>query len=82
MKTKEQKSTNNQPHHFKYFTISASIFLLGLGSVIYVNLLLPSSAVQEALALTGLILSIPSGFFALYCYIRLLIARFRYFMDR
>jgi len=82
MRKKTNKITNGQPHYFKYFTISASVFLLGLGTVIYVNLLLPSSAEQEALALTGLILSIPSGIFALYCYIRLLIARFQYFMDR
>jgi len=82
MKIKTNNKTNHQPHYFKYFTISASLFLLGLGTVLYVNLLLPESAEQEALALTGLILSIPSGIFSLYCYIRLLIARFRYFMDR
>ena len=76
------KKPNHQPHYFKYFTISAILFLLGLGTVIYVNLLLPSSARQEALALLGLILSIPSGAFALYCYIQLLIARFRNFMER
>jgi len=82
MKTKTNKKRKHQPHYFKYFTISASLFLLGLGTVIYVNLLIPSSAEQEALALAGLILSIPSGIFALYCYVRLLIARFQYFMDR
>jgi hypothetical protein len=82
MKIKTTKKENHQPHFFKYFTISASLFLLGLGTVIYVNLLLPPSAEQEALALMGIILSIPSGIFAIYCYIRLLIARLQYFMNR
>jgi len=76
------KKTDQQPHYFKYFSISASIFLLGLGTVMYVNLLLPPSVEQEAFALAGLILSVPSGIFAFYCYIRLLISRFQYFMSR
>jgi len=79
---KKKKKNNHQPHYFKYFSISASLFLLGLGTVMYVNLLLPPSTEQETFALAGLILSIPSGIFAFYCYIRLLIARFQYFMDR
>ena len=76
------KKTNHQPHYFKYFSISASIFLLSLGTVIYVNLLLPPSSEQEAFALIGIVLSIPSGILAFYCYIRLLIARIQYFLDR
>jgi hypothetical protein len=72
----------HQQYYFKYFTMSMISFLLGLGTVVYVNLLLPSSAEQEALALVGIILGIPSGLVAFYCYIRLLLARIQHFMDQ
>ena len=82
MKNKISPQKNQQATLFKYFTISASLFILGLGTIIYVNLLLPPSSEQEALALTGLVLSIPSGILAFYCYIRLLIERIHNFMER
>jgi len=71
----------HQQHYFKFFTIGTVIFLVGLGTVLYVNLLLPSSDEQELLALGGIILSLPGGLMAFYCYIRLLIARFQHFLD-
>jgi len=73
---------NHQQHYFKFFTIGTVLFLLGLGTVLYVNLLLPPSDKQEFLALCGLLLSFPSGLLAFYCYIRLLISRLQYFMDK
>ncbi len=71
-----------QPIYFKFFAIGSIIFLLGLGTVIYVHLLLPESAEQEWLALAGLILSIPGGIMAFYCYIRMLIDRFKTFLSK
>lgn len=71
----------HQVYYFKYFTLSAIIFLVSLGTVLYVNLLLPESEKQELLALTGLILSVPSGLFAFYCYVQLLLTRFQHFLD-
>jgi len=83
LKVRKQTAKNNDPqrHFFRYFSIGAVTFLLGLGTVIYVNLLLPPSAKQEWLALVGLVLGIPGGMIAFYCYIRLLIARFKHFFD-
>jgi hypothetical protein len=72
----------SQAYYFKYFTLSAISFLLGLGSVVYVDMLLPESEQQEWLALIGLILCIPSGLIAIYCYLRLLFARIQHFLDK
>ena len=71
----------HQVYYFKYFTLSSIIFLVSLGSVQYVNLLLPASEQQELLALVGLVFSVPSGLLAFYCYIRLLLTRLQHFMD-
>jgi len=73
---------NHQQHYFKLFTITTIIFLFGLGTVVYVHILLPPSEEQELYALIGLILGAPSGLMAFYCYIRLLLARLQYFMDK
>ncbi len=83
-KSNNQKDLKSNPlaYYFKYFTLSALTFLLGLGTVVYVELLLPESERQEWLALTGLILCIPSGILAFYCYLRLLFARLQQFMDK
>jgi len=74
--------TKGQQYFFKYFTLGTVIFLLSLGSVLYVNLLLPPSEEQEWFALVGLIFSVPSGLLAFYCYIRLLIERFQHFLNK
>lgn len=71
----------HQVYYFKYFTLSAVIFLVSLGTVLYVDILLPESDKQEMLALIGLIFSVPSGLLAFYCYIRLLLTRLQNFMD-
>ncbi len=72
------------PHtqYFKYFIFGAITFLLGIGTVVYVNLLLPASTKQEVLAAIGLVLGIPGGLLAFYCYIRMLIARIQHFFER
>ena len=57
---------NNQQSYFKYFVISAICTLVGLGTIVYVNILLPPSEQQELLALIGLILSVPSAIIAFY----------------
>lgn len=79
----ENKKTpkKHQVYYFKYFTLSAVIFLVSLGTVLYVDILLPDSEKQELLALAGLVFSVPSGLLAFYCYIRLMLDRFRNFMD-
>lgn len=82
MLTNKKTSKKHQVYYFKYFTLSAILFLLGLGTVLYVNLLLPSSDKQELMALIGLTLSIPSGLLAFYCYLRLLFSRLQHFMDK
>jgi len=79
---KNKVKTDPQSYFFKYFSIGAITFLLGLGSVLYVNLLLPPSPQQEVLALIGLILSVPGGLLAFYCYIRLLLSRLQHFMEK
>jgi len=79
---KQKVQIDPQAHFFKYFSIGAITFLLGLGSVLYVNLLLPPSPQQELLALIGLTLSIPGGLLAFYCYIRLLLSRLQHFMEK
>ena len=71
----------HQVYYFKYFTLSTIIFLISLGTVLYVEMLLPASEKQELLALIGLVFSVPSGLLAFYCYIRLLLARLQHFMD-
>ena len=71
----------HQVYYFKYFTLSAVIFLVSLGTVLYVDILLPDSEKQELLALTGLVFSVPSGLLAFYCYVRLMLDRFQHFMD-
>tara|TARA_R110002072_G_scaffold154_1_gene963 strand:- start:18267 stop:18515 length:249 start_codon:yes stop_codon:yes gene_type:complete len=71
----------HQVYYFKYFTLSSVIFLVSLGTVLYVDILLPDSDKQELLALVGLVFSVPSGLLAFYCYIRLLLARLQHFMD-
>ena len=82
MSSKKAIQKYSQAYYFKYFTLSAISFLLGLGTVIYVEMLLPESTQQEWLALIGLILCIPSGLMAFYCYLRLLFARLQHFMDK
>ena len=79
---KSMTITKDQRYFFKYFTLGTVIFLLSLGTVLYVNLLLPPSEEQELFALVGLIFSVPSGLFAFYCYIRLLIERFQHFLNK
>lgn len=71
-----------EPYYFKYFVMSAITFLIGIGTVVYVNLLLPPSTEQELFALAGLVLGIPGGCIAMYCYIRLLLTRIRNFFKR
>tara|TARA_R110001592_G_scaffold168705_1_gene404978 strand:+ start:9029 stop:9277 length:249 start_codon:yes stop_codon:yes gene_type:complete len=82
MLPKKKITKKHQVYYFKYFTLSAILFLVSLGTVQYVNLLLPPSEKQELMALVGLILSIPSGLLAFYCYLRLLISRLQHFMDQ
>lgn len=82
MSSKNKVVKYSQAYYFKYFILSAISFLLGLGTVIYVELLLPESEQQEWLALIGLILSIPSGLVAFYCYLHLLFARIQNFLDK
>lgn len=82
MSGKKKIPKKHQVYYFKYFTLSAILFLVGLGSVLYVNLLLPPSEQQELFALIGLVISVPSGLLAFYCYIRLLLTRFQNFMDK
>ena len=79
---KQKVKIDPQAYFFKYFSIGAITFLLGLGSVLYVNLLLPPSPQQELLAIVGLALSIPGGLLAFYCYIRLLLSRLQHFMEK
>ena len=79
---KNKPSEKDQVYYFKYFTLAAILFLIGLGTVLYVNLLLPDSEEQELLALIGLIFSVPSGLMAFYCYLRLLLARFQHFLKK
>ena len=81
MLAKKKIQKKNHFYYFKYFTLSSILFLVSLGTVQYVNLLLPASEKQELLALVGLILSIPSGLLAFYCYLRLLFSRLQHFMD-
>ncbi len=66
---------------FQYFTLSSICFLAGLGTVLYVDILLPHSTETELYALIGLCLSVPSGLIAFYCYIRMLISRIKNFLD-
>jgi H+/gluconate symporter-like permease len=75
-------SKNSQQTYFKYFVISAICTLAGLGTIVYVQILLPESEQQELLALIGLILSVPSAIIAFYCYIRLLVTRIQNFLDK
>ena len=82
MKSKSGIEKYSQAYYFKYFTLSAISFLLGLGTVIYVEMLLPESTQQEWLALIGLVLCIPSGLMAFYCYLRLLFARIQHFLEK
>lgn len=82
MLPKKKITKKHQVYFFKYFTISTILFLVSLGTVLYVNLLLPPSEKQELLALIGLTLSIPSGLLAFYCYLGLLFSRFQHFMDK
>lgn len=77
-----KQEKKHEPYYFKYFVISAITFLLGMGTVIYVNLLLPPSTEQELFALFGLIMSVPGGLIAMYCYIRLLLTRIQNFFDK
>lgn len=79
--SKKVSRDNPQPYFFRYFAIGAMTFLVGLGTVVYVSILLPSSEKQEWLALIGLALGIPGGIVAFYCYIRMLIARFKHFFN-
>lgn len=85
MITMNQRNKNSEPKHepyyFQYFVISAITFLVGMGTVVYVNLLLPPSTKQELFALGGLILGIPGGCIAMYCYIRLLLTRIKNFFN-
>ena len=81
MLTKKKTPKKHQVYYFKYFTLSTILFLVSLGTVLYVNLLLPPSEKQELLALIGLVFSIPSGLLAFYCYLRLLFSRLQHFMD-
>jgi len=80
--SKKTENGDSQVHYFKLFTIGTIIFLVGLGSVLYVNLLLPPSPEQELFALIGMIMSVPGGLIAFYCYIRLLLSRIQNFMDK
>lgn len=73
---------NNQQTYFKYFVISAICTLIGLGTIVYVEILLPQSEQQELLALIGLVLCVPSAIIAFYCYIRLLVTRIQNFLDK
>ncbi|MDX1453718.1 MAG: hypothetical protein R3183_14290 [Oleiphilaceae bacterium] len=82
MKASNKTPAAQQAHYFKYFVMGAITFLLGIGTVVYVNLLLPASAQQEWLALAGLVLGVPGGLLAFYCYVRLLIARFQHFFKQ
>jgi hypothetical protein len=81
MLIKKKLSKKHQIYYFKYFILSAILFLISLGTVLYVNILLPSSEKQELLALIGLVLSIPSGLLAFYCYLHLLFSRLKHFLD-
>lgn len=81
MTARKPEQPKHEPYYFKYFVISAITFLIGMGTVVYVNILLPSSAQQELFALGGLVLGIPGGLVAMYCYIRLLFTRFKNFFD-
>ena len=80
--TSKKAPKKHQVYYFKYFTLSSVIFLVSLGTVLYVDILLPESEKQEMLALAGLVFSVPSGLLAFYCYIRLMIDRFQHFMDK
>ena len=82
VRARPQQPAQQQAHFFKYFVLGAITFLLGIGTVVYVNLLLPSSAQQEWLALAGLVIGAPGGLIALYCYILMLIARFQHFFKQ
>lgn len=82
MLPKKKIPKKHQVYYFKYFTLSAILFLVSLGTVLYVNLLLPPSEKQEWLALVGLTFSVPSGLLAFYCYLRLLFTRLQHFMDK
>jgi hypothetical protein len=79
----EQPTTPDaELRYFRQFVISALCCLTGMGTIVYVNLLLPASTKQEWFALGGLALAVPAGLFAMYCYLRLLLARFGNFFDR
>jgi|GEM_PF-1462881 len=73
---------DQETQFFKYFVMSAITFLIGIGTVVYVNLLLPPSREQEILALAGLVLGTPAGLVAFYCYLRLLVSRLQNFFKR
>ncbi len=79
-KSAKQKSSKDQEAlHFRYFILGAVTFLVGIGTVVYVNLLLPPSTEQEIYALIGLCLGLPAGCVAFYCYLRLLFSRLQNF---
>jgi len=82
MAKKISKQLSPEAHYFKYFLIGAVVFVLSLGTVVYTNLLVPPSLLQETTALVGLIFSIPSALLASYCYLRILLARLITFKNR
>jgi hypothetical protein len=78
----ENKALSPEAKVFKRFIISAITFVACMTCIVYSNLLIAPSTTQEFLALTSLILAIPAGFYALFCYIKLILTRFDNFRKR
>lgn len=82
MRTPASKVLSKEAMLFKRFSISAILFLISIGTVVYVNMMLEPSTMQELAALLGILFSVPSALMAAYCYLKLLLARFQNFKKR
>lgn len=74
-----QKKAAKDVLFFKRFILSAITFVIAMSAIVYVNLLLPPSELQELVALLGLILAIPSGLCAFFYYLKILWNRLQNF---
>mgnify|MGYP000067033385 FL=1 len=82
MPKSKRQPLSTEAQTFKRFLISAISFVACMSSIVYLNLLVTPSEIQEAAALISLALAVPSGSFALYCYIKLMLTRFNHFFKR
>jgi len=68
--------------YFKFFLLSAICFVSSLSAIVYANLAMEPSGVQELVALIGFVAAFPSGAIAAFFYLRILLARLIQFKNR